>query len=73
MLNTINTISKKLIKSKTTKQKFVVIISITLATLKNFKKIAISKESTTLKKSIKLKKIKVEGIQFIMKKELIYF
>jgi len=45
----------------------------TSTTLKNFKKIATLKELTTLKKLIKLEKIRVEDIQFILKKELVYF
>jgi len=73
MLNTTNTTSKKSIKSKTTKRKSTIIILTTSTTSKNSKKTTILKEPTTLKKSIKLKKIKVEDIQFIMKKELIYF
>ncbi len=62
MFNTINTISKKSIKSKTIRRKFAIIILTTSITLKNFKKIAILKELTTLKKSIKLEKTRVEDI-----------
>jgi len=54
-------------------RKFAIIILITSTTLKNFEKITISKKSTTLKKSIELKKIKIKDIQFILKKELVYF
>jgi len=72
MPNTINT-TKKSTKSKTTRQKFAIIILTISTTLKNFKKTTTSKESTTLKKSIKLKEIKIEDIQFILKKELVYF
>jgi len=43
------------------KQKFVVVILTTSTIL------------TTLKKSIKLEKIKIEDIQFILKEKLIYF
>jgi len=50
-----------------------IIILTTSTTLKNFKKIAISKKLTILKKSIELKEIKIEKIQFILKKELVYF
>ncbi len=56
MLNTTNTISKKLTKSKTIKRKSTIIVSTTSTTLKNFKKATILKELTTLKKSIKFKK-----------------
>jgi 6-phosphogluconolactonase/glucosamine-6-phosphate isomerase/deaminase len=73
MFNTTNIISKRLTKSKTKKRKSTIIISTTSTILKFFKKIAISKKLTTLKKSIKLKKIRVEDIQFILKKELVYF
>jgi len=47
---------------KIIKQKFAIIILTTLIILKNFKKIAISKEQTILKKSIKLKETKIEDI-----------
>jgi len=43
-------ISKKSIKLKTIKRKFAIIISTTSTILKNFKKIAILKELTILKK-----------------------
>jgi len=56
MLNIIDTTSKKSIKSKTTKRKSTIIILTTSTTLKNSKKTIILKESTILKKSIKLKK-----------------
>jgi hypothetical protein len=62
MLNTTNTISKKSIKLKTIRRKFVVIILTTSTTLKNLKKITILKNLTTLKKLIKLEKIKIENI-----------
>ena len=78
MLNTIDT-TKKSTKSKIIKQEFAIIILTTSTTLKNSKKIAtliestILKELTTLKKSIKLEKIRIEDIQFMLKEELIYF
>jgi len=62
MLNITNTTSKKSKKSKTTKRKSTIIILTTSTTLKNFKRTIISKELTTLKKSIKLKEIKVKDI-----------
>jgi hypothetical protein len=73
MLNTTNTTSKKSIKSKIIKRKSTIIISTTSTILKNSKKITILKELTILKKSIKLKEIRVKDIQFILKKELVYF
>jgi hypothetical protein len=73
MPNTTNTTSKKSIKLKTIKRKSIIIILTTSTTLKNLKKTIISKNSTTLKKSIKLKETKIENIQFILKKELVYF
>jgi len=71
MLNTTNTTSKKSIKSKTIKRKSTIIISTTSTILKNSKKITLLKELTILKKSIKLKEIRVKDIQFILKKEQI--
>ena len=60
MLN-IDTIEKST-KSKIIKQKFAIVILTTSTILKNFEKIATLKELTTLKKSIKLEKIRIENI-----------
>lgn len=73
MLNTIDTTLEKPIKSETIERKSAIIISTTSTTLKNFKKTATLEELIALKKSIKLEETRVEDIQFIMKKELIYF
>ena len=68
----INT-TRKLTKLKIAKQQFVIVILTTSTILKNFKKIATLKESTTLNKSIKLKETKIEDIQFMLREEFIYF
>jgi len=61
ILNIVDT-TKKSTKSKIIKWNFAIVILTTLAILKNFEKTTTSKKLTILKKSIKLKKTRIENI-----------